>query len=281
MPSRYQDREYDRDYDREDYRSRRRSDYGSERERYGRGGDYGSSYDETSPRYTEGGYSGADYGWDRGYDRERDYGLGCGYGTTRGSRSYADSETSGRYSQRYNYPSGYQSGERYGSSEYGRASFGGGEQYHGGERERYRGREQYGGRERGERGWWDRASDEVASWFGDEEAERRRRMDEYRSGEHRGRGPRGYKRSDERIKEDVNDRLTDDPYLDASDIEVEISNAEVTLSGTVKARLDKRRAEDLAESVSGVSHVQNNIRVRRSGDSTTITADTRSRTANA
>ena len=88
-------------------------------------------------------------------------------------------------------------------------------------------------------------------------------MDEYRSGEHRGRGPRSYKRSDERIKEDVNDRLTDDPYLDASDIEVELSNAEVTLSGTVKARQDKRRAEDLAESVSGVSHVQNNIRVRQ------------------
>lgn len=33
------------------------------------------------------------------------------------------------------------------------------------------------GRERDERGFWDRASDEVASWFGDEDAERRRRQD--------------------------------------------------------------------------------------------------------
>jgi hypothetical protein len=33
------------------------------------------------------------------------------------------------------------------------------------------------GRGRDERGFWDRASDEVASWFGDEDAERRRRHD--------------------------------------------------------------------------------------------------------
>jgi hypothetical protein len=33
------------------------------------------------------------------------------------------------------------------------------------------------GRGRDERGFWDRASDEVASWFGDDEAERRRRQD--------------------------------------------------------------------------------------------------------
>lgn len=41
----------------------------------------------------------------------------------------------------------------------------------------------YGGglnREGLDRGWWDRTSDEVSSWFGDEEAERRRRMDEQR-----------------------------------------------------------------------------------------------------
>jgi hypothetical protein len=70
--------------------------------------------------------------------------------------------------------------------------------------------------------------------------------------EHRGRGPCGYKRSDDRIREDVNDRLTDDPWIDASDIEVSVSSAEVTLDGTVNNRSDKRRAEDIAESVSGV-----------------------------
>ena len=86
-------------------------------------------------------------------------------------------------------------------------------------------------------------------------------MDEQR--EHRGRGPKGYRRSDERIKEDVNDRLSDDYYLDASDVEVAVSNTEVTLTGTVRNRNDKRRAEDLADSVSGVTNVENRLRVKQ------------------
>jgi hypothetical protein len=80
---------------------------------------------------------------------------------------------------------------------------------------------------------------------------------------YRGRGPKSYVRSDERIREDVNDRLTDDPHLDASEIEVTVENREVTLSGHVNSRFEKRHAEDLAESVSGVSHVQNNLRVQQ------------------
>ena len=82
-----------------------------------------------------------------------------------------------------------------------------------------------------------------------------------RRGEHQGRGPKGYQRSDERIREDINERLTDDARIDASEIEVQVQNREVTLTGTVRDRDEKRRAEDLAESVSGVSHVQNNLRV--------------------
>ena len=86
------------------------------------------------------------------------------------------------------------------------------------------------------------------------------------AGEHRGRGPRGYQRSDERIREDVSDRLSDDGHLDASDIEVTVSKGEVTLNGTVSSRDQKRRAEDLAEEVSAVSHVQNNLRVNKGTD---------------
>ncbi|CAN7499512.1 BON domain-containing protein [Phenylobacterium sp. LjRoot219] len=80
-------------------------------------------------------------------------------------------------------------------------------------------------------------------------------------GEHRGRGPKNYTRSDERIREDINDRLSDDSWLDASDIEVVVTNCEVTLTGLVHTREDKRRAEDIAERVSGVQHLQNNLRV--------------------
>lgn len=80
-------------------------------------------------------------------------------------------------------------------------------------------------------------------------------------GPHHGRGPRDYRRSDDRIREDVNDRLTDHHHLDASNIEVEVKDGEVTLNGRVEQRGDKRRAEDCAEQVSGVRHVQNNLRV--------------------
>jgi hypothetical protein len=78
---------------------------------------------------------------------------------------------------------------------------------------------------------------------------------------HRGTGPKGYKRSDERINDEVHDRLTDDHWLDASNVQVQVSNGEVTLSGTVDSRESKHRAERLVENLSGVCHVQNNLRV--------------------
>jgi osmotically-inducible protein OsmY len=111
-------------------------------------------------------------------------------------------------------------------------------------------------------GFFERISDEIRSWLGDEEAERRhRRMDEMRRGIYAGRGPRGYRRSDERIREDVNERFTDDWRVDASDIEVSVDNGVVTLAGRVGSRAEKRRAEDVAESVSGVTDVSNQLRV--------------------
>lgn len=124
-----------------------------------------------------------------------------------------------------------------------------------------RGQDYGGNRNQEERGFWDKTKDEVSSWFGDDDAERRRKMDKMEQGQHRGKGPKGYRRSDERIKEDINDRLSDDHYVDASDIDVQVSNGEVTLTGTVEDRQSRRRAEDLAEFVSGVTYVQNNIRI--------------------
>lgn len=119
---------------------------------------------------------------------------------------------------------------------------------------------------RDDRSWWDRASDEVSSWFGDEDAQRRRQRDEQYGGQHRGRGPKNYTRSDERIKEDINDRLTDHSYLDASDIDVEVRNGEVTLTGFVNSRRDKRMAEDIVENISGVKNVENRLRVQQQND---------------
>jgi osmotically-inducible protein OsmY len=115
------------------------------------------------------------------------------------------------------------------------------------------------------RSFLDKTRDELASLFGGgrRDEERRPAEERYaaRDGQFRGVGPKGYRRSDERIREEINDRLTDDAWLDASDIEVEVRDGEATLSGIVRARADKRRAEDLVERVSGVSHVQNNLRL--------------------
>lgn len=129
--------------------------------------------------------------------------------------------------------------------------------------DRFEDRAREAGREA--RSWWDRATEKVSNLFEGDEGGRDRYAGTYGGGEYRGRGPKNYRRSDDRIREDVSDRLTDDPYLDASDIEVAVTNSEVTLSGTIRRREDKRRAENLAEAISGVTHVQNNLRVAQDG----------------
>ena len=210
------------------------------------------------------------------------------------------------------------------------------------------------GYRRDERGFIDRAGDEVRSWFGDDDAERRRQLDDrdrYRGytndrnnggyysdrssyadrgwsdrphgygdrgygtrdyanrdyanrdygnrdsgddywrvanysgregypgsfrdqqgfdagsrGSFAGRGPKGYQRSDARINEDVCDRLCDSPDIDATNVDVRVNAGEVTLSGTVSSRDEKRRAEDMIEHVSGVREVHNNLRVGRADE---------------
>ena len=81
-------------------------------------------------------------------------------------------------------------------------------------------------------------------------------------GPHAGRGPRGYRRSDQRIADDVNDRLTAHGWIDAADVECKVEEGEVLLTGFVDSRAAKRAAEDVAESVSGVRDVHNHLRVR-------------------
>lgn len=78
----------------------------------------------------------------------------------------------------------------------------------------------------------------------------------------RGKGPKGYVRSDERIKEDVSEQLTHHHEIDASEINLEVKQGVVTLTGTVNERHLKHRIEDLVESLSGVKDVENRITVR-------------------
>ena len=81
-------------------------------------------------------------------------------------------------------------------------------------------------------------------------------------GPHRGKGPMGYQRSDERIREMVCEALADDDMIDASQIHVTVKDGEVTLAGTVDNRRVKREAEDCVASVAGVRDVQIQLRVR-------------------
>jgi osmotically-inducible protein OsmY len=91
-------------------------------------------------------------------------------------------------------------------------------------------------------------------------------------GEHRGRGPKGYQRSDQRIHEEVCECLTDDSFIDASNIEINVQSGVVTLTGTVSSRQEKRRAEDLIENLSGVKDVNNSLRVGEDTGRTGLTA---------
>ena len=88
------------------------------------------------------------------------------------------------------------------------------------------------------------------------------RHDDYaREPDRRGLGPRGYRRADERIREEVCEALTDDAAVDAREIEVKVADEVVTLTGCVPSRAEKRRAEDVALRCRGVHDVLNALRV--------------------
>ena len=76
-------------------------------------------------------------------------------------------------------------------------------------------------------------------------------------------GPKGYKRSDERIKEDVSDRISQMNMVDASDVEVAVKAGEVTLTGSVPSRIMKWQLENMIDTVAGVTEVHNQLRIRR------------------
>jgi hypothetical protein len=79
--------------------------------------------------------------------------------------------------------------------------------------------------------------------------------------DYRGRGPRDYRRSDDRLREEVCDRLTDDWAVDATGMTVQVQDGEVTLAGTVPSRQQKRRAAEIVEQIAGVQDVFNQLAV--------------------
>lgn len=79
-------------------------------------------------------------------------------------------------------------------------------------------------------------------------------------------GPKNYKRTDTRIEEEVCNVLMKDRNIDASNIEVNVRDGVVTLSGTVDSRMDKIEAEMVIEGIAGVQDIQNDIKLKKWGD---------------
>lgn len=86
----------------------------------------------------------------------------------------------------------------------------------------------------------------------------------YQNQKMRGRGPKGYRPKDEKIYEEVCFALTDDPKLDASTIEVRVTDGIVYLTGELLTRNDKKLAEAISERLPGVLDVRNSIRLSKS-----------------
>lgn len=259
----YGKQRYGRRYERDEERSGRR--YGGEEDRgfLERAGDEVRSWfgDEEAERRrrideqaNEGRY-GTDYNrtdYDRasyertGYDRDSFTGseYGRGAGKREGYRGEYERGTAyGREGSRGEYDRGFT--ERGGSSDPYRRSTG-----RSGERGRVGGRE-YG-----------RMSDyETGEGYSTPYTYRLYSETWYIPGPYTGLGPSGWRRSDERIAEELNERLAQHGQIDATNMTVSISAGEVILSGSVNSRLEKRLAEDVAESCSGVIDVQNNLRV--------------------
>ena len=233
--------DYGADYDDRSYGADRSRSFGRSRDdrTMGRSQNYDQGYGQRGSRG-----SGGSGGYDPLADFDRDSRRPTqNYGNTRRDRDFGSNFDNSRGYGDYSERSGYAQGSY---SPYER-------------------------QQQDDRGFFDRAGDEIASWFGDEDAERRREMDYRRQqnehaqrGEsHRGRGPKNYNRSDERVLEDACEHLTRDHGVDASDLEVTVKDGEITLDGQVNTRWEKRRAEDCVHDISGVKHVQNNLRIRQ------------------
>lgn len=214
-------------------------DAGFQRRGWREGSDYYGNRDE---RFT-GSQSRGDYGdnygssgsWRRSPWNPEDYQGGEGAGTREGVHYGFGGRDQGWGGRDEEVRRGYESGA-FGSSGQGSGSYGRDENYG---RRGALGYGGYGGMGGAETG---------SSAYGAE-------------GQFRGRGPRGYRRSDDRIREEVCEALTDDAYIDASNVEVTVKDCEVTLSGSVTSRDAKRRAESLVERLSGVKDVHNTLRV--------------------
>lgn len=172
-----------------------------------------------------------------GYGATTGYGGGYGHGAMGGYGGYGRSEGGDYGSRDYG-------AREHGNREQGSRGFGG------------RGRE-WGNRdeERDDQGGLlHRMGEGIKNVFG---------MNDRDRGPHFGKGPKGYRRSDERIREEVSEVIARQGWIDASDVEIKVQSGEVTLTGTIAQRDHKRQLEQMIEDLPGVDDVRNELRVKR------------------
>jgi hypothetical protein len=237
------------DYEREHRRRERESQWGQERggyERFGRESGGGGDWDRQ--RSEDDDFEEREGGRQRGQSQ----------GDLRSSLHFGEQgRWSGERGPRGQGTSGERFAERGGYGERGRY----GERGQYGERGGYgQSGQQYG--QSGRQGWGSEESD-----FGGSRGRAGSPQGFFYSeswvieGPHTGRGPRGYRRSDDRVKEEVCDRLERHGQIDAGEIDVEVREGIVTLRGKVDDRRTKRLAEEAVENVHGVKDVMNELKV--------------------
>lgn len=131
------------------------------------------------------------------------------------------------------------------SGEYGQREYG--QQYRGQSGSRFGGQSEYG---------YGGSQSQYGGGYGSEDYGGSRQS-------FRGRGPKGYQRTDDRLKELVCECLMEDPNIDASEVTIEVSGGVVTLTGSVDDRRTKYQIEEAAESVGGVKDINNQLRVQQ------------------
>lgn len=221
---------YQRSQERREFDRSERHPSGSDHDRYRTGGErrYSSDRDER-------------YGRDRGYEGDRSY-RGSGYAEETGYRREERDERNEHGAQQRGYPyqgsgpAGWEDSSDEGGGYYGTGHFNGGFGTAAGSRAISRNPYAPGG---------------DIDFYGSS-----------RRPSFRGRGPKGYQRTDERLKELICETLMEDPDIDASEVSIEVSGGVVTLTGTVEDRRTKYQIEEATEYVSGVKDINNQLRVQ-------------------
>lgn len=225
---------------------------------YGAVGFSDSPYGEYTQPYGRRGQNTPNQQYGQGYyppprSAYDDYDHDAAQRASRGAQgAYPSQHSGGQWGGQGPYGRGDYEQNPSGRSQYGPASYGPQQPYNRAETNQRYGGPGYGMTGFGQGGYG------AGAFIGAPTAERR--PDSYRN------GPKGYSRSDDRIQDDVAERLMRSDWVDASEVEVKVASGEVTLTGSVCDRSEKFEAERIAESVMGVRDVENRLKIEQSKD---------------